>query len=472
MPSSSSAVARPVSPPLALVKVGKVAQLVRQASKFGLEGVPDPTAVKADMDKVRAYLRQAIDTVHAKESPERLRERGIEVLLGTASFITNTRLRIDMLDGTQDPQMIDAEHVLLCTGARPRIPDFVKASDAPFLTYERIFELEELPEHLIVVGGGPLGCEMAQACCFRRLGSQVTIMARSILPREDVDASDALRAVFDDEGIALISEKACALRKGQNGQGIEVEGDSRTSVAGSHVLFAVGSILGARLFESVSKTKPPPSEALFPRVPILDRLNLSNAGIDYEEDKGITVNEYLHTNIPHIYGAGDCIGGHQYTHYAGWQAVTAIRNMALPLHSKGFPSLIPNCTFTDPEVASVGLGERDFLAQHPHGLILKRKMQEVDRAICENDGDHGFIKLLVNKHFHLLGATVVGPRAGELLGELTVCMHNDIKVTDLAKVMHAYPSFAFELQAMAADLALEHVYDGFKGKLAERFKKV
>eukprot|EP00045_Choanoeca_perplexa_P020974 m.5453 g.5453 ORF g.5453 m.5453 type:complete len:492 (+) comp7686_c0_seq1:111-1586(+) len=434
-------------PSKALIKVAKAAYHTRHAADYGIMGVPDAGAVKADMNKVCDYVQNTIQKVYSHETPEVLRAKGCQVEMGYATFVNPKMLKINPSDGA-DPFYIEADHVLICTGAKPRLPEFIKTSTVPYLTYETVFELRELPDHLIVLGGGPIGCELAQA--FRRLGAAVTIISRTLMPKEDQDAIDVIAQVFESEGIIHLKERSAAVEAVEfNGsQGVQITTASGVTVQGSHLLVSTG------------------------RVPVTDTLNLDAAGIK-ASPAGIEVNDYLHTSASHIYAAGDCIGGQQFTHLAGTQAFTAVRNMSLPSKDKGLSPLVPRATFTDPEVASVGLTEAEFRTKFgDKGVVMTRSLELVDRAVCENEEGQGFVKLMYDDHYTLHGATVVCQRAGELINELAVCIHHGIKVTKLARVMHAYPSFAFALQTMAADVTVDSLFQGITGKLVNWFKKV
>eukprot|EP00730_Choanoeca_flexa_P004268 TRINITY_DN11646_c0_g4_i1.p1 TRINITY_DN11646_c0_g4~~TRINITY_DN11646_c0_g4_i1.p1 ORF type:complete len:502 (+),score=108.20 TRINITY_DN11646_c0_g4_i1:133-1638(+) len=447
-------------PSKALIKVAKAAHITRHASDYGIMGVPKPEDVVVDMKKVVDYVQSAVEKVYAQETPEVLKEKGCHVAIGSASFVEPQVLKIEPTDGS-DAFHVEARRVLICTGAKPNIPDFIIQSGVPYLTYENIFQLTTLPSHLIVIGGGPIGCEMAQA--FRRLGAAVTIVSTSIMPKEDKDAREVIGKVFAAEGIHHIADRSSAVTTCQyrDQDGIEITTTSGSKVQGSHLLVATG------------------------RKPILQGLNLEAAGIEVE-DGAIKVNDYLHTSTSHIYAAGDCAGFQQFTHLAGLQGFTAIRNMTLPSRATGDFKLVPRATFTDPEVASVGISEEVFKFAYGgwsvdaslyhqnavHANVVTRPLTRVDRAVCEGDEQQGFIKLLFDDGLAVHGATIVCQRAGEMINEIAVCMQHGIRLDKLARVMHAYPSFAMALQQIAGDVATDHTLSGFAGKLLNWFKKV
>jgi pyruvate/2-oxoglutarate dehydrogenase complex dihydrolipoamide dehydrogenase (E3) component len=207
------------------------------------------------------------------------------------------------------------------------------------------------------------------------------------------------------------------------------------------------------------------------REPAVAGLDLEEAGVAYSE-KGIPVDARLRTNVKHIYAAGDVTGGYQFTHFAGWQAFQATRNALLPGSSSGITDVVPWVTFTDPEVAHVGLTEEQARSTFGESVTVHRwKMTHTDRAICEDDCD-GFVKLVTKKDGKLLGATVVNARAGETITEFIVAMKHGLKVSDLAGAIHAYPTYSTPVQQLAAEMATEHTLAGVSGKIIRGISKI
>jgi pyruvate/2-oxoglutarate dehydrogenase complex dihydrolipoamide dehydrogenase (E3) component len=279
---------------------------------------------------------------------------------------------------------------------------------------------------------------MAQA--FHRLGAEVTLLASGerVLPRDEAEAAKVIGETFVAEGID-VRYHARALRAWQDERGIHVvAGDDE--VVGDALLVVAG------------------------RRPNVEGLDLENAGIAYSAE-GIQVDEHLRTSQRHIYAAGDCIGSYQFTHYAGWQAAMAVRNALLPGASQGIPDLVPWTTFTDPEVAHVGLTEAR--AREKYGddvLTCDWPMARVDRA--RTDGDTaGFIKLVHRKDGTLLGATIVAGRAGEMITEWIVALHRGLKVGDLADVIHVYPTYSTASMQAAAAIRVARLLGGTSGRI-------
>ncbi len=418
-------------PSKALLKAAKAAHQVRTASRFGI--ISNPPAV--DMPSVRAYVRQAIQQVYQFESPEELRKQGIEVIQGAARFVDARTIMVG-------EQLVHAKTYLLTTGARPQIPAIAGLNEVPFLTYEQIFENDRLPRSMIVVGGGPIGMEMSQA--YQRLGTEVSIIADRLLPKDEPEVREVMQRVFEREGIRFVRGRAKSARK--EGDEIVVAADGEEA-RGDLLLIASG------------------------RRPVVKGLDLEKAGVNYSE-KGIPVDDQLRTNVKHIYAAGDVAGGYQFTHFAGWQAFQAARNALLPGSSSGLTDLVPWVTFTDPEVAHVGLTEEQARMKFGENVrVCRWEMSRTDRAICEDDRD-GFVKLIAKKNGTLLGATIVNGRAGETITELIVAINQNMKVSDLAGAIHAYPTYSTAVQQLAAELAIEGTLAGGSGKIIRGLSKV
>jgi pyruvate/2-oxoglutarate dehydrogenase complex dihydrolipoamide dehydrogenase (E3) component len=414
-------------PSKTLLKAAKVAHQMRTADRYGLP----PVEPAVDLKAVMAHVRAVVGEVYEEESPEALRADGIDVLIGGARFLDPHTLAVG-------ENKLTARHVLIAIGAHPFIPPIRGLDGVDYLTYESIWDVEVLPQHLLVVGAGPIGCEMAQA--FHRLGAKVSLLSSRdrVLPRDERAASRVLGEVFEAEGINVLynarAERAWRDEKGVHvgAGGIEVVGDALLVVAG--------------------------------RRPNVDGLDLEKAGVAYSE-KGIQVDDNLRTSQRHIYAAGDCIGSHQFTHYAGWQAFMAVRNALLPGASKGVTELVPWTTFTDPEVAHVGLTE-DRARQEFGDAVMTCgwPMAGVDRARAEGD-TAGFFKLVYMQDETLLGATIVAGRAGEMIHEWIAALDRGQKVGDLASAIHVYPTYSTASMQAAAAIRVEQWLSGTSGRI-------
>ena len=418
-------------PSKALLKAARIAHNVRTASRYGVfASVPT-----VDMAQVRAYVRGAIQAIYEYETPEQLQSDGIDVAFGEARFVDASTIAIGA-------HVVHAKKFLITAGSRPLIPAIAGLNDVPFVTYENFFDVEVLPKRLIIVGGGPVGMEMAQA--YQRLGAQVTVVAKRLLPKEDQDVQTTMQRVFEGEGIRFIFGEARSARKFEDSIVISTEhGEAR----GDLLLIAAG------------------------RRPNVDGLELEKAGVDYSA-LGISVDDRLRTNRKNIYAAGDVVGGYQFTHFAGWQSFQAVRNALLPGSSSGTSDLVPWVTFTDPEVAHIGLSEQQAKSQPDQAAQVHLwNLNKVDRTVCENDTT-GFFKIITKEDGTILGATIVAARAGEAIVELIVAMKQKMKVQELAAAIHPYPTYSTPIQQMAAEIAVEHLLGGTSAKIVRALSKI
>jgi pyruvate/2-oxoglutarate dehydrogenase complex dihydrolipoamide dehydrogenase (E3) component len=437
-------------PSKSLLKAASVAAAARQGARFGI-----PTGeVRADLTAVREYVRACIAQIYAPTAPERLRQRGLTVLNGAARFVDAHTLAVG-------ERRLRARRVLICTGAEPIRPALPGLDAIPYLTYRDIFDNDRLPEHLLVVGGGPLGCEIAQA--YRRLGAAVTLIAPSLLAHSEPQVRELLERVFAQEGIGRLHARAVAF-SGQPGE-LCVHTESGMAV-GDMLLLAVG------------------------RVPCLQGLGLQAAGVRFDE-QGIIVDEQLRTSAGHIYAAGDVVGGAQYSHLAGWQGFRAVRHALLP-HGPGLaarlrarrprsrmaavglsaPAGLPQVTFVQPEVAQIGLLERAARERFGGAVLCgELPLSRVDRAVSEAD-TLGLVKLIAAADGRLLGASVVGQRAGEVIAELSLAMAQRLRLQDLASAIHPYPTYNSAVQLLATQMAMQQFMGGWRGRVVRRLSRL
>src|SRR5690606_26561878 len=343
--------------------------------------------------------------------PRMLREAGIDLFFGHARFEGPDRLA---LDGVPLP----FDKALIATGAEPDVPDIPGLRDVGYFTNETIFGIGALPRRMLVIGGGPLGCELAQV--FRRFGSRVIIVQDMplFLPHEERDAAQILSVAFARDGIEVrLNTEVTALRR----VGDEIHADLRsddyvTSVAADAVLVGTG------------------------RVPRIDDMGLDAAGVRHDETLGVGVDAHLCTDNPAIYAAGDACMAHRFTHVAVATARMAVANALHGERRRLDELVIPWCTYTDPEIAHVGLYVREAMRRDIAISTSTIPLHAVDRAVLDGD-DVGFVKLHVaDGSDHILGATIVSRCAGELIGQVTQAMANGIGVRGLARVIHPYPT--------------------------------
>ena len=389
-------------PSKALLAAACVAASARTGHRFGI-GVAE---VAVDFAKVMDHVRATIQHIAPVDSVEALEKASVSVRTGTARFTGPASAEID---GTP----LKFRQALVATGASPAVPLIPGLSDVDYLTSDTVWGLSELPAELVVLGGGSIGCELGQA--FARLGSRVSVVegAPRILPREDpLAAAELARAMLDDgvdvhtgSGVARVEPTAL-------GSGV-LHLESGQQVPFSCLLVAVG------------------------RAPRTTDIGLAAAGVEVDDRGFVVVDDLLRTTNPRIWAAGDLTGHPQFTHTAGVHASLAASNAILGVRRKVDLTAVPRVTFTDPEVAAVGL-ETDRV---PPGLrTIDWPNSHVDRAVAEG-AFGGFTRLVIDKRGHVLGATVVGPRAGETLGELTLAITRGLTTRDLAGVTHAYPTY-------------------------------
>ena len=376
-------------------------------------GVTVTGAVVQDFGAVMERMRGIRARISRHDSAERFNGLGVDVFLGDGCFTGPDTVEVN---GTA----LRFKKAVIATGARARHPMVPGLAEAGFLTNETVFELTELPRRLAVIGAGPIGCELAQA--FRRLGSEVTLFHTGghILNREDADAAGILQRAFVDEGVHLaLDARLTRVERTADGKVLHCDtprGPLRVAV--DEILVGAG------------------------RVPNVDGLGLEAVGVAYDRKTGVTVNDRLQTSNPRIYAAGDICMSEKFTHAADFAARVVIQN-ALFLGRKSLSALtIPWCTYTDPEIAHVGLYEREAEKRGIPIDTYVRPFSEVDRAVADGEED-GFVKVHVRKGGdRIVGATIVARHAGEMINELTLAMTAGVGLGRLASVIHPYPTQA------------------------------
>ncbi|MGH3944199.1 MAG: dihydrolipoyl dehydrogenase family protein, partial [Pseudonocardiaceae bacterium] len=393
-------------PSKALIKASRVAHEAATADRWGLSVQP----VHSGLAAVNARVQQAITDIGKLDDVMALSELGVDVLLGGATF----RDPHTLLAGDQE---ITAKFVLIASGSRPAVPDVEGLAEVGFLTNEDVFDLSDLPGRLAVIGGGPIGVELAQA--LHRLGSTVTVLQRGphLIPRDDAEMIQILEHQFADDGIDVrLNTRLNGVRR-DGGDIVLTLDDGELRV--DQILCAVG------------------------RVPSVESLGLDAAGITTNA-RGITVNDLLQTNQSHIYAVGDVTGGPAFTHYAGHQAAHAVRNIFVPIKAKFAPGQLPWVTFTDPEIAHVGRTEAEVRAAGDSCEIVRFPYSRNERAVTDAE-PVGLMKFLIDGKRRLIGAHIAGHCAGELINELTLAMNNDLTVDAIIGSIHAYPTYSFAI---------------------------
>ena len=387
-------------PSKALIAAAKAAE----AQRHGFRGVAGVTP-QVDFAAVKDHVAAVIAGIAPVDSQERFEDLGCTVIRAFARF---SGPREVMAGDTT----VRARRFVLATGSRPFVPPIQGVDSVPYLTNETIFALRDRPDHLLVIGGGPIGIEMAQA--HRRLGCEVTVIeAAKILGREDPDLAQVVLSALAAEGIRFAEGTPVVRLAGQAGA-VEVTLADGTQIKGSHLLMAVG------------------------RKVALEGLNLDAAGVAHTP-RGVTVDARLRSTNRRVYAVGDAAGGLQFTHVAGWHAGIVIRQAVLGLPAKADPRAIPRVTFTDPELAQVGLTEAEARAAYGDALtVVRADLAHNDRAQAEARA-MGLIKVMVVKG-RPVGASIVGPQAGELIGLWALALSARLKLSAIAGMVAPYPT--------------------------------
>jgi len=407
-------------PSKALLAAAARARDARDSARFGVR----TGEVVVDWQGVRRHVQGAIDAIAPHDSQERFEGLGVTVLRSRARFVDPATIEVD---GTR----IRARRFVLATGSRPAVPPVPGLDRVPYLTNETLFDLPERPEHLLVLGAGPIGCEMAQA--FVRLGSRVTLAdIGPMLPKEDPDLVAPVRTALREDGVDL--HERVEVRAVEAGPTLVLGGrGAEERIRGSHLLVATG------------------------RRPNVEDLGLEDAGIEYDRT-GIRVDAGLVTTNRRVFAVGDVTGGPQFTHAAAFQAGIVLRRALLRLPSKAGTAAMPRVTYTDPELAWVGEERADVAADGRLAEVLDFPFARIDRAHCEGRTD-GLLRLLLGRRRKVLGVGIVGAHAGELLLPWCLALGRGLPLSALASTIAPYPTMS-EISKRAAGAAYEPVVFG------------
>lgn len=420
-------------PSKALVASGHAAQVRRDSGLLGLAGKAKPV----DFGAVMESLRTAREVVSHHDDPARFRALGVEVAFGQAELLDRRTVRVG-------DRRLRAKRIVIATGSVPLVPAIPGLADSGCLTSSTVFGLTEAPASLAVIGGGPVGVELAQA--FQRLGVPTVLLeARmEILPAEDPDAAAVVRAALRREGVT-VHLGVEVTRVTRDGSGCRVAWRAPDGTT-QHVL--VGQVLVAA-----------------GRRPATDGLGLEAIGVRLR-DGWVVVDEKLRTTVPGLWAAGDVTGGMRFTHVADYQARLVVRNALTPFRARADYRAVPRVTFSDPELAQVGLNEAEAVGAGRPARAWSYEFAELDRAITDRRRD-GFVKLIATPRGRLLGATIVGAGAGELIGTAALALNRRLRLNDLAGGVFPYPTMS-EALARAANLSRRAALESPGGRLLRR----
>ena len=398
-------------PSKALIRLSRTVGEIWNASKFG---VHVSNGAEVDFAAVMERLRGIRARISDVDSVQRYQDKlGVDVFLGSGRFTSNNTVEVA-------GQTLRFKKAVIATGARALQPQIPGLQEAGYLTNETVFNLTERPQRLAVIGAGPIGCELAQA--FRRLGSEVVLLHKNaqILDKEDADAAKIVQQAFVREEIQLIlGSQIERVEKTNAGKVIYYKSQGKeASVTVDEIIVSIG------------------------RSPNVEGLNLEAVGVEYDTQTGVFVNDHLQTTNPRIYAAGDICMKHKFTHVADFAARMVIQNTLFFGRQKLSALTIPWCTYTDPEIARVGLGDRELQAAGIDIDTFLIPFDKVDRAIIDGE-EEGFVKIHVKKGSDkILGATIVARHAGDMISQITLAMVNNIGLGKIASTIHPYPTQA------------------------------
>ncbi|MFO7746484.1 MAG: FAD-dependent oxidoreductase [Orrella sp.] len=418
-------------PSKALIRSAKLAKQLRQAREFGFEDVSG----KVDFAAVMRRIHRVIADIAPHDSIERYTALGVEVLTGYAQLISPWEVEVTLADGTI--QRLTTRQIIIAAGASPFVPPIPGLKEAGYLTSDTVWGLTELPQRLVVLGGGPIGTELAQS--FARLGSEVTQveMAPRIMGREDPEVSALITDSLVADGVNVLTGHQALRVEQRDGQKhlLVKSGDAELAIPFDQLLCAVG------------------------RAPRVTGYGLEDLGVALTERQNIATNGFLQTNFPNIFAVGDVAGPYQFTHTAAHQAWYATVN-ALFGRFKKFKadySVIPWTTFTDPEVARVGLSETEAQASGVAVEVTRYDIDDLDRAIADGTA-RGFVKVLtVPGKDKILGVTIVGAHAGDLLAEFVLAMRHGLGLNKILGTIHTYPTLSEANKYAAGEWKKAHV---------------
>jgi dihydrolipoamide dehydrogenase len=398
-------------PSKALIRAAKANHAINHADQLGI----DDAKGKVNFSKVMERIHHVIDTIEPHDSVERYTKLGVDCVQGEAKILSPYEVKVG-------DKVITTKNIIIASGARPFVPPISGLDQIDYLTSDNLWSLKEQPKRLLVMGGGPIGCELAQS--FQRLGTEVTLvdMADRLMPREDKDVSAYILDVFQKEGVrVLLNQQIVGFKKTNEGGVAQLKNiTAETEVAFDKVMVAVG------------------------RKANTDNLGLEELGIELAKPGTINVDDYLRTKYPNIYACGDVAGPYQFTHTAAHQAWYASVNSLFGKLKKFRVDyrVIPWATFTDPEVARVGLSETEAMEKNIDYDVTKYGIDDLDRAIADNEAK-GFVKVLTAKGSdRILGCTIVGAHGGELITEFVTAMKHNIGLNKILGTIHIYPTMS------------------------------
>jgi len=398
-------------PSKSLIKSAYAYNVIKNSKKYGLPKIEVP---KIDMSEVTKRVQGIKNKILEHDSPEHIKKHyNVETKFGNPSFLDKNFIKLG--DDT-----ISARNFIIATGSSPVIPPIEGLDGISYLTNKDIFSMQKLPTSLIILGGGPIGMEMAQA--FARLGSKVQVIqsASQLLPKEDEDIAEFVKEKLESEGVNVVLNYRAS--------SVNQDGDKITVYAKNKKTDEEIAIQGDALLVSTGRKAN------------VEELGLENAGIEFT-NRGIKVDKRLRTTSKNIYACGDCNGGYQFTHVAGHEGGIAMVNTIMRIPAITDYSFVPWCTYLDPEIASVGLNEKRAKDAGIKYTVHKEELKGNDRALAEDETD-GFIKILRKKKGNVIGVQIIGYHAGDLIHEWVAALNGKVSLSKIAQAIHAYPTLS------------------------------
>lgn len=420
-------------PSKTLIKSARVYETIKRAEEFGIH----VEATRLVWGAVRMRIAAVRDEIRDLERAQ-LQKSKVETMSGTARFVDAHTLGLTSKAGDQT---LTAKKFIIATGTRTRLPSIEGLSDTGYITHENVYDLPNLPRSMIILGGGPIGCEFAQA--FARFGTKVTLLQQAdrLLPKEDAEISVACQRLLEQAGAQVyLNAQARQVSEDDKGKLIKFETADGTvqTARGSQILVATG------------------------KQPATESLNLTAVGVEVDK-RGIVVDDYLRTTVPHVWACGDVTGKYLFTHVAEYQGKIAAQNALLPLKAKANYRVVPWVTFTDPEIAHLGLTQAEAEQEHGACAIYHIPFSELDRAIIEGETE-GFLKVITTGSGRIVGAHIIGLGAGELIHTFVPAMRDGGLLQEMAETIHAYPTLA-EIGHRAGNEYYQRIVES---KLAQR----
>ncbi len=436
-------------PSKTLIKSAKFAHQSRKAEKYGFQK-QEPKFLNDEFASITNRVRSVIEIIEEHDAPEVFEKMGVEIIFGSPKFLSGNEIEV-ALKNSDEKRVMKAKRFCIATGSRPFVPPIEGLKDAGFITNEEVFEIKELPKRLIILGAGAIGMELGQS--FARFGAKVTIIepGERILSKEDAEVAALLEKILIEEGLKILTgTKAVKVHKTASGaKVVTVEKDGETfEIEADEILVAVG------------------------RQPNIDGLDLEKAGVEFDK-KRVKTDDYLQTSNRKIFAAGDVTAHFQFTHTADYEAQIVIQNafVPFPFKKKTDFRVVPWATFTEPEIGRVGMTEAEAKEKFGANIIkiYKVNFTENDRAQTEG-ATEGFAKIITKKG-KIIGATLIGSRAGELIHEFVWAMKENLKISELNKIIRVYPTLAKITQAVGTEATLETLKSPFVQKWFARYLK-